>query len=68
MQVSVFNKRSRGATQMPRPKSEITDSLKVVSARISQDMFKEWRKLGGAEWLRKTLKESKSKREENAKL
>jgi len=53
---------------MPRPKSEITDSLKVVSARISQDMFKEWRKLGGAEWLRKTLKESKSKREENAKL
>jgi hypothetical protein len=53
---------------MPRPKSEITDSLKVISARISQDMFKEWRKLGGAEWLRKTLKESKDRREQNASI
>ena len=47
---------------MPRPKSELTDSAKVISARITQDMFNEWRKLGGAEWLRKVLQESQKGR------
>jgi len=53
---------------VPRPKSELTDDVKVISARITQEMFKEWRKLGGAEWLRKTLKESKNRREQNASI
>ena len=47
---------------MPRPKSELTDNAKVISARITQDMFNEWRKLGGAEWLRKVLQESQKGR------
>ena len=48
---------------MPRPKTELTNNPKIVGARLTQELFKEWRKLGGAVWLRKYLEEQKRKRE-----
>jgi len=57
-----LNQISRGATPMPRPKSELTSNPKIVGARLTQELFKEWRKLGGAVWLRKYLEEHKQKR------
>lgn len=47
---------------MPRPKSELTHNPKIVGARITQELFKEWRKLGGSVWLRKYLEESQKQR------
>lgn len=47
---------------MPRPKTELTTNPKIVGARLTQEMFKEWRKLGGSLWLRKYLAESAEKR------
>lgn len=47
---------------MPRAKSELTTNPKIVGARLTQELFKEWRKLGGAVWLRKHLAESQKKR------
>jgi len=44
---------------MPRPKSELTSNTKIVGARLTQEQFKVWRKLGGALWLRKFLDERK---------
>lgn len=51
---------------MPRPKSELTTNPKIVGARLTQELFREWRKLGGGVWLRKFLEESR--RQRNAKL
>jgi hypothetical protein len=48
---------------MPRPKSELTTNPKIVGARLTEEQFKEWRKLGGSLWLRKYLEEHKRKRE-----
>lgn len=48
---------------MPRPKTELTNNPKIVGARLTQELFKEWRKLGGSVWLRKYLEEHKQKRE-----
>jgi hypothetical protein len=48
---------------MPRPKTELTSNPKIVGARLTQELFKEWRKLGGAVWLRKYLEEHKKARE-----
>jgi len=50
---------------MPRPKSELTTNPKIVGARLTQELFREWRKLGGAVWLRKYLAEQKQRRELN---
>ncbi len=47
---------------MPRPKTELTINPKIVGARLTQEQFKEWRKLGGGPWLRKYLIESAEKR------
>lgn len=47
---------------MPRPKTELTSNPKIVGARLTQELFKEWRKLGGAVWLRKFLMESRRQR------
>lgn len=47
---------------MPRPKSELTINPKVVGARLTQELFKEWRKLGGGVWLRQYLAQSAEKR------
>ena len=52
---------------MPRPKSELTSNPKIVGARLTQELLKEWRKLGGAVWLRKYLAEHKQKRGANEK-
>jgi hypothetical protein len=60
-----YNQISGGTTQMPRPKSDLTSNPKIVGARLTQELFKEWRKLGGAVWLRKYLIEHKQKREAN---
>ena len=49
---------------MPRPKTELTTNPKIVGARLTQEMFKEWRKLGGSVWLRKYLIESAEKRKQ----
>jgi len=62
MQFNFFNKNRRGTTPMPRPKTELTANPKIVGARLTQELFKEWRKLGGAVWLRKYLVESQKRR------
>jgi hypothetical protein len=56
---------SRGATPMPRPKSEITDDSKHVGIRLTSAHYNEWKRLGGAMWLRREL--SKSIQHENKK-
>ena len=48
---------------MPRPKSEITNTAKIVGIRLAEWQFVEWRKLGGQKWLRQYLLESKRNRE-----
>lgn len=52
---------------MPRPKSELTTNPKIVGARLTEELFKEWRKLGGSVWLRKFLTEHRKKRNEQHK-
>ena len=49
---------SGGATSMPRPKSEITDDSKHVGIRLTSAHYNEWKRLGGAMWLRKELSKS----------
>ena len=49
---------------MPRPKSELTLNQKRVTARLTQEDFKEWRKLGGSLWLREYLRRSAQQRKE----
>jgi hypothetical protein len=44
-----------GATQMPRPKTELTGDSKHVGIRLTQSQYEEWKRLGGAKWLRKEL-------------
>jgi hypothetical protein len=57
-----LNKNWRRTTPMPRAKTELTINPKIVGARLTQELFKEWRKLGGAVWLRSYLVESQRKR------
>jgi hypothetical protein len=59
----IFNQVRWRRAQMPRPKSELTGSKRIIGARLTEDEFKEWRKLGGSIWLRKYLEEHKRKRE-----
>jgi len=47
---------------MPRPKTELTTNPKIVGVRLTQELFKEWRKLGGGLWLRKYLEEHRKER------
>jgi hypothetical protein len=49
---------SRGATPMPRPKSELTGSTKNVGVRLTKSHYEEWKRLGGAMWLRRELSKS----------
>jgi hypothetical protein len=46
---------------MPRPKSELTDNNKHIGARLTAGQFQEWKRLGGAMWLRKQLSKSLEK-------
>lgn len=55
-------KPTKKGRDVPRPKTELTNNPKIVGARLTQELFKEWRKLGGAVWLRKYLEESQKKR------
>jgi hypothetical protein len=48
---------------MPRPKSELTGSKRIIGTRLTEEQFKEWRKLGGPIWLRKYLEEHTQRRE-----
>jgi hypothetical protein len=43
---------------MPRPKSELTGENKNVAARLTPSQYNEWKRLGGAMWLRKVLAQS----------
>ena len=43
---------------MPRPKSELTGSNKNIGVRLTPGQFQEWKRLGGATWLRKQLAKS----------
>jgi hypothetical protein len=58
---NLSNKRSCGETQMPRAKTELTKSGRAIGVRLTEWEFQEWKKLGGAKWLRALLKESKLK-------
>jgi hypothetical protein len=52
---------------MPRPKSELTDVAKQIGVRLIPAHHAEWKRLGGAKWLRQMLSQSiKDKR--NAEL
>ena len=50
---------------MPRPKTELTGSTKNVGVRLTKSHYEEWKRLGGAMWLRREL--SKSIQHENRK-
>lgn len=43
---------------MPRPKSELTSVAKTASVRLIPAHYAEWKRLGGAKWLRQVLSQS----------
>ena len=48
---------------MPRPKSDLTTPTQIqVAARVTASMKAEFKRLGGANWLRKFLADSLEKR------
>jgi hypothetical protein len=50
---------------MPRPKSELTGVARQIGVRLIPAHHAEWKRLGGAKWLRQMLSESKKQRQEN---
>lgn len=50
---------------MARPKSELTGNSKYVGVRLTNSHYNEWKRLGGAMWLRREL--SRSIQNENKK-
>jgi hypothetical protein len=58
MQDAFFKPSSRGTTQMPRPKSELTSVAKNIGVRLIPAHYEEWKKLGGPKWLRQLLSKS----------
>jgi hypothetical protein len=52
---------------MPRPKSELTSVAKNVGVRLIPAHHAEWKRLGGAKWLRQMLSQS-IKEKQNARL
>jgi hypothetical protein len=40
---------------MPRPKSELTSVTRTIGVRLIPAHFEEWKRLGGAKWLRQEL-------------
>jgi len=44
---------------MPRPKSELTKSGKIIGVRVTQSEYEQWLKLGASKWLRKLLQEKR---------
>lgn len=43
---------------MSRPKSELTGNNRNVGVRLTPKMYEEWKRLGGAQWLRRMLAKS----------
>lgn len=54
----IFNRSNSKGTHMPRPKSELTGDSKHIGARLTKSHFQEWKRLGGAQWLRRILSNS----------
>jgi hypothetical protein len=52
---------------MPRPKTEMTKSGKTIAVRATMSEYNEFKRLGGARWLRPILANSleKLKQEKN---
>ena len=50
--------------KMPRPKSDLTGVTISISARLRPQEHKEWKRLGGVNWLRQQLRESIQKQKE----
>ena len=50
---------------MPRPPSEITGSSIQIAVRVTKSLRDEFKKLGGANWLRKLLAQSIQSRKNN---
>jgi hypothetical protein len=61
MQDAFFKPSSGRATQVPRPKSELTRSGRGVGVRMSEWEYQEWVRLGATKWLRQQLMNSKRK-------
>jgi hypothetical protein len=58
VQPYISNPNKCGATQMPRPKSELTSVAKNIGVRLIPAHYEEWKKLGGPKWLRQQLTKS----------
>ena len=58
MQNAFSKPSSGGATQVPRPKSELTKNGMAVGVRLTQSQYQEWKRLGATKWLRKQLTKS----------
>lgn len=43
---------------MPRPKSELTSVNKNIGVRLIPAHYEEWKRLGGAKWLRQVLSQN----------
>jgi hypothetical protein len=49
---------------MPRPKTEMTKSGKTIAARATLSEWNEFKRLGGAKWLRPLLANSVEKNQQ----
>jgi hypothetical protein len=58
MQAYFFKQDNSGRAQMPRPKTELTNNNKTIGVRLTETQYKEWKRIGGAVWLRKQLAQS----------
>jgi hypothetical protein len=58
MQDAFFKPSSRGTTQMPRPKSELTKNGKTIGVRLTSSEYAEYERLGKSKWLRQLLLQS----------
>lgn len=65
VQDDFYNQVGRGATQVPRPKSELTKNGKTIGVRLTPSEYEEYVKLGKSKWVRKLLRESRNKKVQN---
>ena len=65
MQNAFLKQNSGGATQVPRPKSELTKNGKTIGVRLTSSEYDEYVRLGASRWVRKLLQESRDKRVQN---
>ena len=50
---------------MPRPRSELTKNRRCVGAHLTPEQYKEWKLIGGQQWLRVVLALSIKAREKD---